>query len=159
MRLSELQGYLRSSDPVLTPLQGIRRLGVLARHERHFGSLARITRRREARQSFIAQIKSSAEPFKPGMHVYGHDTWIGLVVGVVMFSVDCDMTSGENKYLVPAAVQAVDEFMDKQLSCAEGRTTFRVCKPSEPFMYWSRDNALEAFEDGHPYTVCVGYGS
>ena len=123
------------------------------REEERHGWLAGLTQRRIERKGLLERIKLCAEPWQPGYHVYGHEDYTGPVIGVKVWSRDCDHVCGENRYFIPATVKAYDEFVDRQLDWAEGPMTFSVCRPSLPFRAWSRDMVLEAYEDGHPHAV------
>lgn len=135
-------------------------LWFLNRHEENQDNrLERAHRATQLRLAEHRQIKELAEPWQPGIHVYGHDggLYTGPVIGVVTWSRDCDHACGETKSVIPATLKAYDAFRESQLEWADGPMTFRLERLSEPFRRWSRDMVLEAFEDGHAFHVRDAY--
>ena len=67
---------------------------------------------------------------------------------------DCDMTQFVHSRLIPApSVVALSRDIDREYGWADGPIWCGVVKPSEAPEDYSRDLALEAFEDGHPHVV------
>lgn len=75
---------------------------------------------------------------------------------LVTSGMDCDCVrySGCTR-LVPADLQGFLQALDKVYYSAEGPMQWYIASPSEQseIHYESRDLALEAFEDGHPYAI------
>ena len=68
---------------------------------------------------------------------------------------DCDCFKSRTVSHVPTpTVVAAWQMIERAYEGAEGPTSAYFAKPSaEPEGYASADLALEAFEDGHPYSV------
>ena len=79
-------------------------------------------------------------------------------VAMVNSGMDCDCSRWENAYsIIPATVEAVDAWVNDFYSNAEGPQSYRLERPSvaKKLQRSSRDLALEAFEDGHPYSISI----
>lgn len=78
----------------------------------------------------------------------------GGKIGIVMSGMDCDYTKFLHARLisVPTLFKAALE-RDRAYMDAEGPLSVYYVKPSELPESYSRDLALEAFENGHPHYV------
>jgi len=103
--------------------------------------LRRAQDRRVARQALISLIAERSEN--------------GQVL-VVEDGMDCDgcQYSGRT-VLIDATVKAFDAHRDDVAHGADGVFYLSIERPSAKIEYHSRDRALEAFEDGHPYSLHV----
>lgn len=80
----------------------------------------------------------------------------GGVVALIESGMDCDGARYSGRVrIVPATWQAVVHEEDRIQSWADGPCHVYIERPSiaEEIEYHSRDLALEAFEDGHPYSL------
>lgn len=79
------------------------------------------------------------------------------IVAIWESGMDCDCVTftGIMRYEVPATLGAVSKEMYDAYKHAEGRLTLAVISPSEAkgVEYKTRDNVMEAYEDGHPHSV------
>jgi len=109
--------------------------------ERMGGQLRKATDRRMRRQSLIRAIAECAEDGK---------------VAVIESGMDCDCTrySG-HRHLIDANVKAYDALRNHIAEWADGVFYLDIARPSEDVEQSSRDLALEAFEDGRPYSIHV----
>lgn len=151
-----------------------RRLWMLNWIEEHHRALLTATQRRKARQELLRKIDYLARPVSECDRVYGY--WSGadfhelgewsdnkrrrkpiindvLVIGVIVWSRDCDHVCGEHMSWVRATARDFDAYVDYQLEYAEGPMTFEVVDPKTKHKRWSRDMVMEAYEDGHPHVV------
>jgi hypothetical protein len=99
--------------------------------------LDELTQARIARLGFLAQLKACTEH---GM------------VRVLCWQRDCDCSEGWHSYLVEArhAMQRIE----RDREGAEGPMSHHFARPSQVHrLPASRDRALEAFENGHPWSV------
>jgi len=120
---------------------GIRMIGLKGRIERRRGFLSEAQDARIRRMTMIRQVKEFAESGK---------------IAMVNSGMDCDCSRWENAYsIIPATVEAVDAWVDHFYSNAEGPQSCHVERVSvaKRLQRSSRDLALEAFEDGHPYSI------
>lgn len=129
-------------------------LASMQRFERNHGLLESATDARLRRQSTLQQLRSLARPSR-GQHLYGSDYASpgSMVVAVIVWSRDCDCAEGTNRYFIHANAAYYDWFVDRMLSGAEGPMSFSLANPDAQFRPSFRDRALEAFENGHPYSV------
>ena len=79
------------------------------------------------------------------------------VCAVEVWSRDCDMCEGTSLSRIPATITAYERLVTRELSWAEGPTTFRVLDPCD-WDQWEpsfRDRVAEAWDDGNtaPYFV------
>jgi hypothetical protein len=104
-------------------------------------SLRRIQDLRMARQALIARVTECNE---------------GGKILVVESGIDCDgVQYWGHGTLIDATIQAFDAHHDHVAKWADGTYRLQVCRPSDEIDSGSRDLALEAFEDGHPYSLYV----
>lgn len=78
-------------------------------------------------------------------------------VAIVASGRDCDgVQYGGDVTILPADVRAVEDHIAKRLAWADGPMSFQLMKPSEArdLEAWSRDLALEAYENGHQHVLC-----
>jgi len=121
-----------SDGKILWFLQHIEKVG---------GTLRRATDLRMRRQSLIKAIAECAEDGK---------------VAVVESGMDCDCVQYSGyRHLIDANVKAYDALRRRIAESADGRIYLDIARPSEDVEQSSRDLALEAFEDGHPYSIHV----
>lgn len=74
-------------------------------------------------------------------------------VAIVSDGMDCDCVRSCHSSLRVAAPFAIEREVNEIHESAEGPVSVCIVKPSEAPENWSRDLALEAFEDGHPHVV------
>ena len=120
---------------------GIRHIGLMSRIERRRGFLSEAQDARIRRMTMIRQVKEFAERGK---------------IAMVNSGMDCDCSRWENAHsIIPATVEAVDKWVDDFYANAEGPQSYHLERPSvaKQLQHSSRDLALEAFEDGHPYSI------
>jgi hypothetical protein len=99
------------------------------------------TDRRMRRQALIRTIAECAEDGK---------------VAVIESGMDCDGSEYRGfRRLIDANVKAFDALHSRIAKSADGWFTLTVERPSTDVEYSSRDLALEAFEDGHPYSLHI----
>ena len=83
----------------------------------------------------------------------------GRVV-VHIWQMDCDCASWDSFQNLPAHVRCVNDYIDRAYYAAEGQMRVSVIRPSEEpepeDIPRSRDHAMEAFENGHPYSIQLG---
>ena len=116
-------------------------LWFLNRLENMGGALRRATERRMKRQSLHRIIAECAE---------------GGKVAVIESGRDCDgVQYSGRRYLIDANVHAYDALRYDIAKWADGPCYLDIARPSEVVEYSSRDLALEAFEDGHPYSLHI----
>lgn len=105
-------------------------------------SLYWATDRRIRRQSLIRAIAQHAE---------------GGKVAVIESGMDCDGSQYSGyRHLIDANVRAFDSLRRRLGESADGPFYLDIAAPSEDVEYSSRDLALEAFENGHPYSLRSG---
>lgn len=99
-------------------------------------------RRINERAALAARIASCAENGVVSIHESGMDC-------------DCVTFSGILRHAVPATLYAVNKEMCDAQQWADGPLHLTVISPSEAkgVEYKSRDNVMEAYEDGHPHSV------
>lgn len=69
---------------------------------------------------------------------------------------DCDCVRGTGWFLVPANVPAVERAIEHYYDGLEGPCYgCWLSSPADHVARYSRDLALEAFEDGHPWSIHV----
>jgi len=75
------------------------------------------------------------------------------MIGLKLYSRDCDMCEGRWGEVIPAS--ELSARIDRLYETAEGPVSYLICAPHEAESYESssRDLALEAFEDGHAHVV------
>lgn len=104
-----------------------------------------------ARVNLHAQVLRCAESRAPGYP----RTSLGYVA-LVRSGMDCDGTQyGNDVVYVPATVKDVLERIDSDLAYADGPMHHTIAHPSiaRDLHSYSRDLALEAFENGHPWSL------
>jgi hypothetical protein len=77
----------------------------------------------------------------------------GQHVAIWIWERDCDCVEGTRRRLIRPTRAAYDRMAESLLYQAEGPISWSIHRPSEPFEPYSRDRVLEAFEDGHPWSV------
>jgi hypothetical protein len=94
------------------------------------------------RAALAARIASCAENGVVSIHESGMDC-------------DCVTFSGILRHAVPATLYAVNKEMCDAQQWADGPLHLTVISPSEAkgVEYKTRDNVMEAYEDGHPHSV------
>jgi hypothetical protein len=83
--------------------------------------------------------------------------WSNGQIGVAVTGMDCDCSAYGREYTVemPNCVAAFKRWFDKHIEYLDGPESQRFMRPEEvdKSNHYSRDLALEAFEDGHPHVV------
>lgn len=83
--------------------------------------------------------------------------WRDGKIGVVVSGMDCDCSAYSRQYTVamPNSVQAIKRWFYDHCDALDGPETQRFVRPDQvdKTQNWSRDLALEAFEEGHPHVV------
>jgi hypothetical protein len=75
-------------------------------------------------------------------------------VFVAEFGRDCDGSQYQRSArLLPASVKAYWAEVNRIAEWADGPFQLLICDPDDLPEPWSRDLALEAFEDGHPHVL------
>lgn len=74
-------------------------------------------------------------------------------VAVVYSGMDCDCVKFCHSHIFKAIPLAIDREIEGAYEWADGPMSVGVCKPSERPEAYSRDLAMEAFEDGHQHIV------
>ena len=121
--------------------EGIFTLWIRNRIEERRHLLGEATEARQNRSTMIRQVAEYAEKGK---------------IAVVNSGMDCDCSRWENSVsIIRATVKSVDKWVDDFYSNAEGPQSYYLERPSvaRKLQHSSRDLALEAFEDGHPYSI------
>lgn len=77
----------------------------------------------------------------------------GEQVAIWVWQRDCDCCEGTSCHIIRPTRKALDAFIERTYLGAEGPVSWSIHRPSEPFESYTRDRVLEAFEDGHPYSV------
>ena len=81
-------------------------------------------------------------------------------VALHVWQMDCDCASWDSFRKYPASVRIIAREIDDIYYGAEGSVRIQIIKPSEipepEEQPRPRDYALEAFEDGHPYSIHLG---
>jgi hypothetical protein len=84
-------------------------------------------------------------------------SWVDGKIGVAVSGMDCDCSAYSRQYTVelPNSVHAFKRWFDEHVSWLDGPESQRFMRPDQvdKTQNWSRDLALEAFEDGHPHVV------
>ena len=123
--------------------------------------LEQATHRRELRQGMHTQIEKCAEDvfltwnrpeFPEARKLHAYMPMVAIVHG----GRDCDCVEVSGIVdLVPANWRAVDAFVNRLYEGAEGPIWWHIEKPSAAASVREthRDRVLEAFEDGHPWSV------
>lgn len=76
-------------------------------------------------------------------------------VAVNYSGMDCDCSQFAGSYLMPAVPVAVRHYIADAQHWADGPIYHSISRPSERAPSYSRDLALEAFEDGRPFSIHV----
>lgn len=75
-------------------------------------------------------------------------------VWVAQSGTDCDGSRYQwSAYQIPATYIAYQHELDRIHNSADGPVCLHICKADELPEAWSRDLALEAFEDGHQHII------
>jgi hypothetical protein len=75
-------------------------------------------------------------------------------VAVIESGMDCDGVSYDGKrHLIPATREAWNRLYDDIAQWADGPFNLVLASPLDPVQYRSRDNVMEAYEDGHPHSI------
>ena len=130
----DVQAVLAELKPHSTPARELIRWLRRTRNESPGDRLAR-------RADFAATVYSRAEN--------------GLVA-LVTSGMDCDCVQYCYSYVVTAVPFAIRHEIDGKYNWADGPMHCHVCKPSERPEAFSRDLAMEAYENGHPHIVYAG---
>lgn len=79
----------------------------------------------------------------------------GRIMAYRYWSRDCDCAESEVLVLLPADEDRIDAYMAGEYENAEGPLSFEALSLAEAREFRSsrRDRALEAYEDGHPYSI------
>lgn len=118
-----------------------KRLKYLQTLERLWGRLEMATERRMRRQSYIDRFRRCNQ---------------GGRIGVIVSGMDCDCVKySRGRVVEVTSVADLDDWIKDQLEWADGPMDFAICGPDDADHYkgYSRDLALEAFEDGHPHSI------
>ena len=79
------------------------------------------------------------------------------VDGMVSFNesgMDCDCVRGESSKVIPASpLVAIQSRINDIYEWAEGPTSVWIDTPAQAIESSWRDLAMEAYEDGHPYSI------
>ena len=121
--------------------KGIFKLWARNRIEERRHLLSEATEARQKRATILRQVVEYAENGK---------------IAMVNSGMDCDCSRWENSVsVIRATVKSVDKWVNDFYSSAEGPQSYRLERPSvaRTLQHSSRDLALEAFEDGHPYSI------
>lgn len=121
--------------------KGIFNLWARNRIEQRRHLLGEATEARQNRATILRQVAEYAEKGK---------------IAMVNSGMDCDCSRWENSVsIIRATVKSVDKWVDDFYKNAEGPQSYRLERPSvaKQLQHSSRDLALEAFEDGHPYSI------
>lgn len=85
--------------------------------------------------------------------------WVDGKIGVAVSGMDCDCSQYSRQYTIdlPNSVQAFKRWHERHVEWLDGPESQRFMRPDQvdKSANWSRDLALEAFEDGHPHVVYV----
>ena len=101
------------------------------------GRFERAQARTASRREWLHQVQTLQED--------GH-------IRVIVWQRDCDHCEGYHTYIVPVA--SLEDRINKDFAAAEGPMHHTLARPSDqPNLPASRDRILEAFEDGHPWSV------
>lgn len=115
-----------------------------------FYRLWRIVRKNE--REAVRQDRSTI-----GIRARCHEHMVACTVdGMVSLnesSMDCDCVRSESSRIVPAVLVAIEKRIDDIYSWAEGPTSVWIDKPENGIEDSWRDLALEAYENGHPYSI------
>jgi hypothetical protein len=109
----------------------------------------RVTRHTVERHDRLAD----RERLAARVNAYARNGQIGLIYG----GMDCDCSRFERATVLAAVPRLVERFIDRFHESAEGPQYAYAVTPIEACAHtaWSRDLALEAFEDGHPHHIHV----
>jgi len=121
--------------------KGIFKLWARNRIEERRHLLSEATEARQKRATILRQVVEYAENGK---------------IAMVNSGMDCDCSRWENSVsIIRATVKSVDKWVNDFYANAEGPQSCRLERPSvaKKLQHSSRDLALEAFEDGHPYSI------
>lgn len=85
--------------------------------------------------------------------------WANGKIGVAVSGMDCDCTQYARQYTIeiPNSVAALKRWDYKRQEWLDGPENVRFIHPDkvDPSQNFSRDLALEAYENGHPHVVYV----
>ena len=78
------------------------------------------------------------------------------LIGFNTAQMDCDCVSFSSFENLPAYPVFVEHAIDRLYQNAEGPVSYGLTQPNKrkPGTYGHRDLALEAFENGHPHSIC-----
>ena len=74
-------------------------------------------------------------------------------VALIVEGMDCDCVQGLSVSLCRPAPRYIEYLIGMEYDNAEGPTSCWIEKPSQAPEAYTRDLAMEAFEDGHPHSV------
>lgn len=76
-------------------------------------------------------------------------------IGLMESGRDCDGVEygGGSPSIVEATQEAMESFMNDKAEWADGPFTLRICGPHDTEKSYSHDRTMEAFENGHPYSI------
>jgi hypothetical protein len=129
-------GFLKEYDGITNEALRLKLLADAYRSERRH-----VSEYLEVRQSWHKAVKELSENGK---------------VAVIWSGMDCDCVRYSNNVrMVDANWKAIEEHINSTYEWADGPAYYGFEKPSvaRELEYESRDLALEAFEDGHPYSI------
>ena len=78
-------------------------------------------------------------------------------VAVVTQGMDCDCSQYVYSFTMEAVPTIVRRYMNSAYDGADGPMGCSVCKPSERPESYSRDLAMEAYENGHPHYITAAW--
>lgn len=85
--------------------------------------------------------------------------WVDGRIGFITDGMDCDCTKYHHERVIelPNSVQALKRYVDRHIEWLDGPESQRFVRPDQidRSADYSRDLALEAFEDGHPHVVYI----
>lgn len=74
-------------------------------------------------------------------------------VGLVVWQMDCDCASWTSLMVIENSLVDYNRAITGVYSNAEGPVRIHLASPDTEVQRGERDHALEAYEDGHPYSV------
>lgn len=93
---------------------------------------------------------------RPALHARIADVAVNGEVSINMDQMDCDCSRWTSGYVVPATPRLVERRIEQVYLDAEGPVfSLWIDAPEKKADYYSRDLALEAYENGHAHVVYV----